>query len=174
VAIPGAEDPQGADFDPLFKLSQAAVVGGTAGACTPTTGVISTCNNPNGGSTCLTSRGKYCCIDLTTSSNFTQALEEAISSNIVTSVKPSCSFNVPQSTTATYVDLQHTLVQYVSGAGTTQNLTPASSADCTDGDFYYNDPTNVTQLNLCPTACDALQADPGGVINVTFECTPIG
>ncbi len=58
--------------------------------------------------------------DLTTSTKFTQALQDAISSNIVTSVKPSCRFNVPQSTTATDVDLQYTLVQYVSGASRLQ------------------------------------------------------
>lgn len=177
VAIPGAEDPQGADFDPLYMLSQAAVVGGTAPAgCTPVAGVLQTnCNNPNGGTTCLASRGTYCCIDLTTSANFTAALEDAIASNIATNVKPSCVFSVPQSSGATYVDIQHTLVEYLASAGAApQQLRPATTSDCADGDFYYNDPTNVTQLTLCQQMCATLQSNPAGQVSVTFECTIIG
>lgn len=176
VAIPGAEDPQGADFDPLYMLSRASQAGGTADGCSPVAGVLQTnCNNPNGGTTCLASRGTYCCVDLTQASNLTTELESAITTNIVSSVKPSCNFKVPQSQDAVWVDIQHTRVDYTASTGTAPlRLTASSSAACLDGDFYYNDPNQVTDLLLCPQMCSMLQANPTGQINVTFECSIIG
>jgi|GEM_PF-1710561 len=175
VAIPGAEDPQGADFDPLYMLSLASVAGGTADGCSPTPGVLQTnCNNPNGGSTCMVSRGNYCCVDLTQASNLTDELNTAITANISSSFKPSCNFKVPQSQGATWVDISHTRVVYTATPGNALQLTAAKSADCLDGDFYYNDPNNVTELLLCPAMCETVQANPAGKLNVTFECTIIG
>jgi hypothetical protein len=176
VAIPGAEDPQGADFDPLYMLSLASVAGGTAEGCTPVQGVLQTnCNNPNGGTTCLASRGSYCCVDLTQASNLTDELDRAITSNIVSNFKPSCNFKVPQSQGATWVDIAHTRVEYTATpGGTVLQLTAAKSADCADGDFYYNDPNSVTELLLCPAMCETVQANPTGKLNVTFECSIIG
>jgi hypothetical protein len=176
VAIPGAEDPQGADFDPLYMLSLASQAGGTANGCSPVPGALQTnCNNPNGGTTCLASRGTYCCVDLTQASNLTAELETAITTNIVSSVKPSCSFKVPQSKDAIWVDIQHTRVDYTASTGAAPlTLTASSSATCSDGDFYYNDPNQVTELLLCPQMCEILQANPTGQLNVTFECSIIG
>jgi hypothetical protein len=176
VAIPGAEDPQGADFDPLYMLSLAAVAGGTADGCTPVQGVLQTnCSNPNGGTTCLASRGSYCCVDLTQASNLTAELEGAITTNIASNVKQSCDFKVPQSKGAMWVDIQHTRVQYTPTAGApAQDLKPASAPACSDGQFFYNDANNITELHLCPEMCAALQANPEGQLSVTFECTVIG
>ncbi len=176
VAIPGAEDPQGADFDPLYMLSLASIAGGTADGCSPAQGVLQTnCNNPNGGTTCLASRGTYCCVDLTQASNLTQELDSAITTNIVSNFKPSCNFKVPQSQGATWVDIKHTRVEYTATpGGSVLQLTAASSNTCADGDFYYNDPNNVTELLLCPAMCEQMQANPESKLNVTFECSIIG
>ena len=163
IGVPGSEEAQGAPYDPRQMLSQLAYAGGTA----PAGSTQASC--------AAATAGNYCHIDLTTSSNFSSALENAVQYTVGNSVTKSCVFNVPTPpSNQYYVDLAHTTVIYTAGDGTTQTLNAASSSDCTSGDFYTDDPTTATTLTLCPAMCAQLNADANAQVTVTFECTKIG
>jgi hypothetical protein len=64
VGVTGSDRPQGAGYDSLYVLSELAVAGGTTSpGCIPTSGTVS----PRRDTTCQTSRGTYCHIDLSPS-----------------------------------------------------------------------------------------------------------
>lgn len=54
------------------------------------------------------------------------------------------------------------------------SLTPVSgSGACTsNGQFYFDDPTNPTKLTLCSKACSAVQADRHARVDVEIQCKP--
>ena len=162
IGVPGSDEAQGAPYDPRDMLSELAFAGGTA----PAGSTAASC--------AAATPGNYCHIDLTTTADFSSALESAIKYTVGNSVTKSCVFNVPTPPADKYfVDLAHTEVDYISSAGT-QKLQAASSSDCTDGDFYTDSPTNATTLTLCPTMCTQLNADASAQVTVTFACSIIG
>jgi hypothetical protein len=161
IGVPGSETAQGAPYDPRVMLSQMAIAGGTAPAgCTAATAAA----------------GQYCHIDLTQAPDFSSALAQAIQYTVGAQVKPQCDFDIPKASDAsTYIDLSYTTVDYLSSdTAQRQRLQRASSADCTDGQYYYNDLQKPTQLKLCPTMCEQLGATTTGSVQVNFECTKIG
>ncbi len=122
IGVPGSEDAQGAPYDPRQMLSQLAYAGGTA----PAGSTQASC--------AAATAGNYCHIDLTASSDFSSALENAVQYTVGNSVTKSCVFTVPTPpSNEYYVDLAHTTVTYTSSAGS-QTLQAASSSACTDGD----------------------------------------
>jgi hypothetical protein len=160
IGVPGSEDPQGADYDPRYMLSQIADVGGTAlQGCVSASGtVVGVGNQSTSG---VNPVGTYCHIDLTTAPDFAAALESAIGQQIVNSIS-TCTFAVPPPSADYYLDLDHTTVEYL------------ADPNGASGDFYLNDPQNATELHLCPSMCSIVQANPLGQVNVTFACGKIG
>jgi hypothetical protein len=160
IGVPGSESAQGAPYDPRTMLSQMAIAGGSAPAgCVPDA-----------------STGKYCHIDLTQAADMSGALSSAIQYTVGDQIKPTCDFDIPKaSDSSTYVNLSYTTVDFVPAeSASPQRLQRATGADCTDGQYYYNDPNKPTQLKLCPTMCDALGATTTGSVQINFECTKIG
>lgn len=160
IGVPGSESAQGAPYDPRTMLSQMAIAGGSAPAgCVPNA-----------------STGQYCHIDLTQAADMSSALSSAIEYTVGDQIKPTCDFDIPKATDAsTYINLAYTTVDFLPAENATpQRLQRASGADCSDGQYYYNDPAKPTQLKLCPTACDALGATTTGSVQINFECTKIG
>jgi len=86
IGVLGSENPQGAAYDPLFKLTQVAVDGNTATkGCTPAAGL------PSGFT--VSPRGTYCHFDMTANPDFAAGLAAALN-QFSTTVFP-CSFVVP-------------------------------------------------------------------------------
>lgn len=160
IGVPGSEAAQGAPYDPRTMLSKLAIAGGSAPA-----GCVPDANT-----------GKYCHIDLTQAADMKKALADAIQYTVGDQIKPTCDFDIPKPAGAdSYVNLNYTSVEYISETGAApQSLKRATGADCTDGQYYYNDATKPTQLKLCPTLCDALGATTTGSVQITFSCTQIG
>lgn len=51
---------------------------------------------------------------------------------------------------------------------------PGGATDCdAAGGWYYDDPSNPTQILLCPATCTAVQMVQGGAITVKFGCQTI-
>lgn len=169
IGAPGAEEPQGADYDPRCMLSEMAESGGTAQPtqCTSTPGV---------GGCELAQSNAYCHLDLTSTEDFAAALKDAIVTRIGHSVL-SCSYPVPAADRDTYVDVKRTLVLYSSAADATPiQLKVATSPACVDGDLYFVTDTKgrVTAVNLCPDRCSQIQGNPGAQLSVQFACRTIG
>ncbi len=164
MGVPGSDEAQGAPYDPRAMLSELAYAGGTA----PAGSTAASC------AAATAAAANYCHIDLTTAANFGTALQNAVQYTVGNSITKSCVFNVPTPpSNQYYVDLPHTTVTYTSGTNS-QTLSPASSSNCTDGDFYTDDPNVATKLTLCPTMCTQLNADADAQVTVTFECSKIG
>ena len=89
----------------------------------------------------------------------------------------SCDFPVPEANDASMeVDPSKLNVTFTDGSGraATFRQVPAQQ-DCADlGAWYYDDPAAPTRISLCPTACDAVQNDPGAEIQILIGCTTCG
>jgi hypothetical protein len=71
-------------------------------------------------------------------------------------------------------------VQFTSGTGQTVtigNVHDRAACSPTKGGWYYDvDPsTGATPrtINICPTACAPLQADPAGRVDILLGCTTV-
>jgi len=95
VGVVGSNNPQGAEFDPLYMLSEIAVAGGTAPAgCVPVSGTPLADD--------VQPRGTYCHYDLSTSTDLGASLTTALS-QIASSVL-SCTYNVPPPSSGQIID----------------------------------------------------------------------
>jgi hypothetical protein len=82
-----------------------------------------------------------------------------------------CEFAIPSGTMLTPSE---TNVDYTPGTGATESLVyVASSSGCsmapTNG-WYFDNPTNPTQVVLCSGACNVVKADPNGEVSVVLGC----
>jgi hypothetical protein len=94
------------------------------------------------------------------------ALESSIQS---TAVIP-CQYQIPVPSDGQTYDRSAVNVQHVLDGTSTPFKRKASSADCgSETGWYYDDPTDPTQVLLCPAAC-ALTDKQGGSINIDFVC----
>jgi hypothetical protein len=189
--IPGSDDPQGANYDPMYMLSLLATAGGTAlpdciaaagtmlcpDGTAPLLNALGTAYcDTHGGNPQLTARGTYCHLDMT-QGDMAAALRAAlgrIKADLV-----GCSYGVP--TPPPYVTVDSTTVQviYKQGGTTEVPLTFATNNDCAQGgQWYYSeqDPTTLlpTTLELCPDICTMVQADLDASIHIRFECLDAG
>jgi hypothetical protein len=166
IGVLGSENPQGAAYDPLFKLTQVAVAGNTATTgCTPAPGA------PSG--VTVSPRGNYCHFDMTANPDFAAGLSAALN-QFSTSVLP-CSFVVPPAPPRKLYDPYQTQVKYTPGAtGIEWELNKASSSACTDGQWYVaaTDPVSQapTEIDLCSNTCDTVSRDSGAKVKVTLVC----
>ncbi len=87
----------------------------------------------------------------------------------------SCEFAVPKPKSGDNIDPSKTFVHYTDGSG--NGIYLAMTADGTSSTcstsaktWYFDKPTLPTKITLCPTACDALQQDPKGFIQVEYGC----
>jgi hypothetical protein len=79
-----------------------------------------------------------------------------------------CEFTIPPPPDGQQID-PNTVNVILQGTGGQQMVLPFS-AMCTDmNGWHYDDPTNPTAVELCPTACTAAQGDPSGV-TIAFGC----
>lgn len=106
----------------------------------------------------------FCHFDMTAAPDFSAALAEGLAS-IAEQVESTCTFAKP---TDQGVDLNEidVIVQLSSGASA---VLQDEQGDCTEG-WVWN---AKEEIELCPQTCAALQADPGGTVQVSFGCDEI-
>ncbi len=159
VGVPGSEDPQGADYDPMYQLSRVAQAGGTQQAnCTPASGT-SDGNRVN-------PRGTYCHYDMTQTTDFASGLINTIGT-IATGIV-SCDYQVPAAPAGQIIDPSRVNMVYDDGAGNSYLVLPNTSANCDRG-WQYTDSTN-SAIHVCQITCDLIQANSQASITLTFGC----
>ena len=162
VGVVGSNNPQGASFDPLYKLSQIAVIGGTAqpAGCVPVTGTPTT-NDVN-------PRGTYCHYDLSTSTDLGASLATTLS-QIASSVL-SCTYSVPRPpNNQQSIDPSQTILLFTDGStGASSIVLQNTSATCDRG-WHFTDYTN-SQIEICGSTCAAIQGNSASTLNVVFGC----
>jgi hypothetical protein len=166
IGVLGSENPQGALYDPLFKLSQLAMAGGTAqpATCTPSPGIS------NG--TSLTTRGSYCHFDMTTNADFARGLQTALKSVVILSTD--CSFEVPPPPAYLYFNPAGISVTYTpANQSVARKLLEAPNGNCAVGQ-WYSTKTDVfgvpMDVQLCPDTCATVANDVGASVHVTLLC----
>jgi hypothetical protein len=186
--IPGGDDPQGANYDPMYMLSLLAAAGGTAlPNCSPQAGTMQCPDgtapqlnalgtaycDQHGGNPVLTARGTYCHLDMT-QGDMAGALRGALAR--IKADLVGCTYTVPQPPPPyVMIDLTTVLVVYREAGTTDHSLVMAPNNDCASGgDWYYSeqDPVTMipTKLELCPDVCTTVQSDLDASIHMRFEC----
>lgn len=73
-----------------------------------------------------------------------------------------------QTFSADLIEVQRT--SPVSGTTTIPRVDSATDCDAQGGGWYYDDIGTPTQILACPSTCEAMQNDSGGMIDVVFGC----
>jgi hypothetical protein len=84
-----------------------------------------------------------------------------------------CNFAMPTSQTGEEIDPTKVNVTYTPGSGgmpVTINQVSDASACTAAGGWHYDNPAAPTQIILCPTTCQTVQADPTGKIQIVVGC----
>jgi hypothetical protein len=186
--VPGSDEPQGANYDPMYMLSLLAAAGGTAApSCTPAPGTMQCPDattpalnalktaycDQHGGNPLLLSRGTYCHFDMT-QGNMADDLRATLKKIRATAVK--CAYDVP-TPPPPFVMVDSTTVQviYMKNGTTAVELVPATNNDCAQGGQWFYSEQNPatgqpTKLELCPDTCTMVQADLDAAIDIRFDC----
>ncbi len=172
VGVVGSNNPQGASFDPLYYLSQIAVIGGTAQppGCQPVTGTPAITGTQTGTpkTNDVNPRGTYCHYDLSTSTDLGASLATTLS-QIASSVL-TCTYAVPRPpNTDQSIDPSQTVLIYTDGStGQSSIVLQNTSATCDKG-WHFTDGTN-SQIEICGSTCAAIQGNSSSSMNVIFGC----
>ena len=88
----------------------------------------------------------------------------------------SCEFILPKTNITGTIDPDKTFVYYTPGSGAAVYLAKTAdgtAATCSSSakTWYFDNPKMPTKIDLCTTACDALQADSKGSLSVEYGCT---
>ena len=113
---------------------------------------------------------EYCHFDMTTSTDFTPDLIDALGT--ITESVVSCSYTIPETSSVNvFLDPDpdtFTVEYYANGATSPENLARvADGKACTEGWQLSED---GGQIELCPDTCDRVKADPFAGIQVHFRC----
>jgi hypothetical protein len=149
VGSPGSEKNACSGDDVRDWLSAAARAGGT------------------GADGCSDSGPKYCHFDLSTSSDFGQALSDALG-NIARSVV-SCVYVVPAPPSGETIDTARVNMLYQDYQGDYRLVLPSRSSDCTKGWHFTDD--SLAKIRICPDTCTLLQQDAEAKVTLVFGCT---
>ncbi|WP_438018020.1 vWA domain-containing protein [Sorangium sp. So ce315] len=85
----------------------------------------------------------------------------------------SCSIGIPPAPDGRTFDKQKVNVTYTSGTGNTPTAL-AYDQDCAaDSAWRYDNPASPTSIELCPSACATVQADPAASLGVEFTCEDV-
>jgi len=162
VGVVGSNNPQGADFDPLYMLSEMAVAGGTEQppGCAPVSGTPLADD--------VQPRGTYCHYDLSTSTDLGASLTTTLSQ--IASSALSCTYSVPPpSGSGQTIDPSQTVLVYTDGAtGQPYIVLQNTSATCDKG-WHYTDATN-SKIEICGTTCAEIQGSSASTLSASFGC----
>jgi hypothetical protein len=85
-----------------------------------------------------------------------------------------CEFEIPEKVDKGEIDPTNVNVLYTPG-GNSQfeylyGVPDPSSPDCSQGDWYYDDPAHPTRIILCPGTCSTLKEDLEGKLEIMLGC----
>ncbi len=145
IGSPGSEDMRS-------WLSQAAYDGGTG---------IEGCSPGN-------ANGPYCHMDMTTATDFSQALRDGLQQ--VVNTMSGCKFVIPaksaDGTKDVDINLIHPVITYSTGNSELVGRDNKNGASCTEG-FYLVD---NSQVELCSATCSRYRADNLASLQIMFGC----
>jgi len=82
-----------------------------------------------------------------------------------------CNFTIPPGPDGGVIDFNQVKVEYLAGGTTANQLPHATNAGaCSGAGWYYDDNAAPKTVNLCPSSCTTVQADPNAKLNVLFGC----
>lgn len=84
-----------------------------------------------------------------------------------------CVYAMPKAGPGEVVDPKLVNVNYTpGGAATSETLgqVPDAASCGAKGGWYYDDPSKPAIITLCPSTCDAVQADPGAKMSIVLGC----
>jgi hypothetical protein len=147
IGSPGSEESSQGNMDMRPWLSRAAVEGGTAAAGCEVDG-------PN-----------FCHMDMTQEPDFAAALSAGLQS-IVGQVVDSCTFVIPAPPSGETIDpnLTNLIINWTDGSSSL--ILPDNMGDCAEGWQF----SGTDQVTLCAASCDAIKADAGASVQLTFGC----
>jgi hypothetical protein len=189
VGVPGSEQTLGANYDPLYQLSELAAAGGSTqpncisfrGTVACPDGTVPILSNGaycvghavgSAGDPVLTARGNYCHHDLTQGDLFS-GLQQALQA--VQTTLAACAFPFPRLPGGdVLVTTQMIGVYYQQGGSTTTRLDEAPQDDCNQGGQWQFSGVDANgmplEIVLCPATCDMLRSDPAASIAFKFSC----
>jgi hypothetical protein len=102
-----------------------------------------------------------------------------IATAVVSGSQIDCVYDIPDPGNGQMIDPTKVNVEYKPSPSAPEEPiynVPGGAADCGPaGGWYYDDPTNPTQILLCPASCDHVQMSTDGSVSVIFGCeTKIG
>ena len=147
IGSPGSEESSESNSDMRPWLSRAAMEGGTAATGCQEMG-------PN-----------FCHMDMTQEPDFAQALADGLRS-VVGQVVDSCSFAIPTPPAGQTVNPNQTNLIITWSNGDSSLILPDGIGDCSEGWQF----TGTDQVTLCAASCDAIKADAGARVQLTFGC----
>jgi hypothetical protein len=150
VGSPGSESNEGTGADVRGWLSAAARAGGTATAG------------------CSDDPGNFCHFDLTTASDFGDALSGALSS--IGKAVIGCDYELPATApNGDAIDPNQVNLIYTDQSGQAHLLLPNGAEDCSVG-WRYLDPPEHTKIHVCGATCETIMNDPGASFDLVFGC----
>ncbi len=164
VGVPGSEQLQQADYDPMYELSLLAEAGQTGIAgCTPASGT------PSGGGMngTVNPRGTYCHYDMTQTTDFATGLKNTIQT--IGNAVLNCNYNVPPAPTGQTIDPNKVVLIYEDGSGNAFLVLQETGATCDRG-WTFTD-ADKTKINICDKTCSLLQSNPSAKLTLMFGCT---
>jgi len=85
-----------------------------------------------------------------------------------------CVYPIPDPPDGTEFDPFRVNVVYTPGDGSGEQVFPYvgtdDGADCTAGGWFYDDPDSPDAIQICPSTCAAISADPAGRVDIAFGC----
>lgn len=102
-----------------------------------------------------------------------QPIFNDLAKGVQAAAKLDCSWKIPSPPSGQVFDPGMVNVKYTSGSGTEEDILFAGGQDkCdpTEGGWYYDDNSNPTTVNACPSTCAHIQKDLQGKIDVLFGC----
>jgi hypothetical protein len=97
---------------------------------------------------------------------------DALASAVIASSGLACQWSIPSAPAGQSFDRGKVNVQYAVGGSAPMSLLQVpGAADCASrAGWYYDNPSDPTQILVCPAACDMLQNDVQASFEVLFGC----
>ncbi len=86
-----------------------------------------------------------------------------------------CTYDIPEPGQGDVIDPDRVNFVYESSAGAGDTISRVNSASScsTNGGWYYDSPSDPSQIILCPATCDLLAADEDGDVEIQFGCATV-
>ena len=100
---------------------------------------------------------------------------DSLAKSIIDSKTLDCQWTIPPAPVGQTFDKTKVNVRFTSGANVGSDIfAVADATQCgPQGGWYYDDPNNPSTISVCPTTCQAIQADPSGKIDILFGCSTV-